>query len=226
MEWNYNVKYLPIPFVFLVATIFLCYHEDLTTTRILFPSGKYHSNSSVNFIYPIKFSFNSSFHAIQSFFVYACIQFVCVYLKQSWLRRDDLEIALAKASTAADKTVIIAVINEAYVEPCDGEYPSMFDLFLEGFWVGEETRPLLRRLLVVSMDTTAHERCRFRRLNCFLLAAGGRGGGFAGEKLYMSGEFIEMMWRRTAFLLDVLKRGYDFIFTVRFYCILISYLFI
>lgn len=149
---------------------------------------------------------------------------VCVYLKQSWLRRDDLEIALEKAASAADKTVIITVIDEAYVEPCHGEYPSMFDLFLEGFWVGEETRPLLRRLLVVSMDTTAHERCQFRRLNCYLLAAEGRGGGFSGEKLYMSGEFIEMMWRRTAFLLDVLKRGYDFIFTVRFlYCILISY---
>lgn len=138
--------------------------------------------------------------------------------KQSWVRRDELRIALEKASTP-DKTVIIAIINEAYIEPYENEYPSMFDLFLEGFWVGEKTRPLLRHLLVVSMDKTAHERCRFRRLNCYLLAAegGGSADGFSGEKLYMSREFIEMMWRRTAFLLDVLMRGYNFIFTVRFF---------
>ncbi|KAG6437829.1 hypothetical protein SASPL_102759 [Salvia splendens] len=74
--------------------------------------------------------------------------------KSSWLPRDELGIALARASTA-DKTVIVAVINEAYVE---SDYPSMFDLFLEGFWVGERTRPLLRHLVVVSMDKAAHER--------------------------------------------------------------------
>ena len=37
-----------------------------------------------------------------------------------------------------------------------------------------------------------------------------------GEKLYMSDDFIKMMWGRTLFLGDVLKRGYSFIFTVRF----------
>lgn len=125
---------------------------------------------------------------------------------------------MQKASMA-NKTVIIAIINKAYVEPNKDEYPSMFDLFLEGFWVGEETRPLLSHLLVVSMDTTAHERCLFRRLNCYRLAAEGGGGsdGFAGEKVYMSAEFIEMMWRRTSFLVEVLKRGYSFIFTVCFF---------
>jgi hypothetical protein len=40
------------------------------------------------------------------------------------------------------------------------------------------------------------------------------GVDFGGEKLYMSQEFIKMMWRRTFFLLEVLKRGYNFIFTV------------
>ncbi|KAL8028386.1 hypothetical protein ABFX02_14G156000 [Erythranthe guttata] len=130
--------------------------------------------------------------------------------------KDELEKALERASMAgANKTVIIAIINKAYVEPHEDEYPTMFDLFLEGFWAGEETRPLVDRLLVVSMDETAHERCLFRRLNCYRLAGGGDGGGdrFAGEKVYMSDEFIEMMWRRTFFLLDVLKRGYSFIFT-------------
>ncbi|KAH6767529.1 Nucleotide-diphospho-sugar transferase family protein, partial [Perilla frutescens var. hirtella] len=132
------------------------------------------------------------------------------------VKKDELEVALEKASMAANKTVIITTINKAYVEPYRGEYPSMFDIFLEGFWVGEETRPLLRHLLVVSMDSTSHERCQFRRLNCYRLVAEGGGDSFAGEKIYMSNEFIEMMWSRTYFLLDVLKRGYNFIFTIKF----------
>lgn len=108
-----------------------------------------------------------------------------------------------------NKTVIIAIINKAYVEANGNEYPSMFDLFLEGFWAGDEIRPLVDHLLVVAMDETALERCKFRRLNCYGVAAVD-----GGEKVYMTEEFIEMMWRRTGFLLDVLNRGFDFIFTV------------
>lgn len=112
-----------------------------------------------------------------------------------------------------DNTVIITVINKAYVEPYNGEYPSMFDLFLESFWEGEITRVLLEHLLVVAVDETAYERCKFRRLHCYRLVTGDV--DFAGEKVYMSVEFINMMWRRTRFLMDVLKLGYNFIFTVR-----------
>ncbi|KAL2460935.1 Nucleotide-diphospho-sugar transferase family protein [Abeliophyllum distichum] len=128
----------------------------------------------------------------------------------STIAKDELEIALEKASMAG-KTVIIAIVNKAYVEPHSDEYPTMFDLFLEGFWVGEETRSLVDHLLLVAMDQTAYDRCKFRRLNCYKVVTGD--SDFAGEKLYMSDEFIKMMWRRTLFLLNVLKRGYSFIFT-------------
>ncbi|XP_011093502.1 uncharacterized protein At1g28695-like [Sesamum indicum] len=134
-------------------------------------------------------------------------------------QNDELQTALEKASMP-NKTVVLTVINKAYVDPpVTGDSPSMFDLFLEAFWAGEGTRPLVEHLLVVAVDETAHERCLFRRLNCYRLRAeeddSGNGGGddFAGEKVYMSDEFIEMMWWRTRFLLDVLRRGYDFIFT-------------
>ncbi|KAF3620841.1 putative cytochromeA1-like [Capsicum annuum] len=124
--------------------------------------------------------------------------------------KNELEEALQKASME-DNTVIITVINKAYVEPYNGEYPSMFDLFLESFWEGEITRVLLEHLLVVAVDETAYERCKFRRLHCYRLVTGDV--DFAGEKVYMSVEFINMMWRRTRFLMDVLKLGYNFIFT-------------
>ncbi|XP_054782913.1 uncharacterized protein At1g28695-like [Prosopis cineraria] len=124
---------------------------------------------------------------------------------------DGLDAALARASLGKkEKTVIITVINKAYAE-ADQENTSMLDLFLESFWVGEGTRPLVDHVLFVAIDQTAYERCQFRRLICFRLETDG--GDSESEKLYMSSDFIEMMWTRTLFLLQVLKRGYGFVFT-------------
>ncbi|XP_022147126.1 uncharacterized protein At1g28695-like [Momordica charantia] len=124
--------------------------------------------------------------------------------------RDDLDVALAKAAMA-NKTVVIAVINKAYADQGIKDDTTMLDVFLSSFWMGEDTRRLLDHLLLVTVDQTAYDRCRFLRLNCFKLET--EGVDFGGEKLYMSEEFIKMMWRRTSLLLDVLKRGYSFIFT-------------
>ncbi|KAI9178131.1 hypothetical protein LWI28_023089 [Acer negundo] len=121
---------------------------------------------------------------------------------------DELETALAGASTE-NKTVIIAVVNKAYVE--GGYDKPLLDLFLDSFWLGEGTRWLVDHLLLVTVDQTSYDRCRFLRLHCYKLKTDGV--DFDGEQLYMSQDFINMMWRRTLFLLDVLKRGYSFIFT-------------
>ncbi|KVI04356.1 uncharacterized protein At1g28695-like [Cynara cardunculus var. scolymus] len=119
---------------------------------------------------------------------------------------DDLDEALAGAATGF-KTVILTVVNKAYVE---GD-KAMLDIFLDGFWAGENTRSLVDHLLVVAIDQTAYERCMFRRLHCYKLKTDGV--DFDGEKMYMSEDFIKMMWQRTLFLGTVLKRGYNFIFT-------------
>ncbi|XP_059433712.1 uncharacterized protein At1g28695-like [Corylus avellana] len=124
--------------------------------------------------------------------------------------QDELEEALTKASMA-NKTVIIAIINKAYAEQDINADTTMLDLFLESFWLGEDTRHLLDHLLLVAVDRTAYDRCQFRRLNCYRLETDGV--DFGGEKIYMSDDFIKMMWRRTHFLLEVLNRGYNFIFT-------------
>ncbi|KAF3946547.1 hypothetical protein CMV_027198, partial [Castanea mollissima] len=135
--------------------------------------------------------------------------------------QDDLEEALSKTSMA-DKTVIITIINKAYADQDIKADTTMLDLFLESFWLGENTRPLLENLLIVAMDQTAYDRCLFRRLNCYMLKTDGL--DFGGEKVYMSEDFIKMMWRRTLFLVEVLKRGYNFIFTVRYYFFFLAYL--
>ncbi|KAJ1415439.1 Nucleotide-diphospho-sugar transferase [Sesbania bispinosa] len=73
------------------------------------------------------------------------------------------------------------------------------------------TRSLMDHLLIVAVDRTAYDRCQLLRLNCYKLETDGV--DFEGEKLFMSQDFIKMMWRRTFFLLQVLKRGYSFVFT-------------
>lgn len=121
---------------------------------------------------------------------------------------DELGEALRRASMA-NKTVIIGIVNKAYVE--GKVMPNMLDLFLEGFWAGEGTKELVNHLIIVAVDQTAYERCLFRGLHCYRLTTDG--ANFMGEQVFMSNDFIKMMWRRTFFLLQVLKKGYSFIFT-------------
>ncbi|KAL6125785.1 hypothetical protein ACLB2K_073839 [Fragaria x ananassa] len=124
--------------------------------------------------------------------------------------QDELEATLSRASME-NKTVIIAVVNKAYAVQDVRADTTMLDLFIESFWQGEGTRELIDHLVVVAVDQTAYDRCRFLRLNCYKLETDGV--DFGGEKIYMSQDFIQMMWKRTWFLLEVLKRGYSFVFT-------------
>ncbi|GMY23014.1 hypothetical protein FCV25MIE_18255 [Fagus crenata] len=150
-------------------------------------------------------SFTSSFNVFRKESLSTLSNTTDIYVPQ-----DDLEQALSKASMA-NKTVIITIINKAYADQDITADTTMLDLFLESFWLGEDTRSLLDNLLIVAVDQTAYDRCLFLRLNCYRLETDGV--DFGGEKVYMSEDFIKMMWRRTQFLIEVLKRGYSFIFT-------------
>ncbi|XP_077248039.1 uncharacterized protein At1g28695-like [Tasmannia lanceolata] len=119
--------------------------------------------------------------------------------------KDELETALEGVSMA-NKTLIIAVVNKAYTEE-----NGMLHLFLQSFRIGEDTAFLINHLLLVAVDQISFDRCNVLRLHCYKLVTGGV--DFSGEKLYMSDDFIKMMWSRTLFLAQVLRRGYNFIFT-------------
>ncbi|KAG2381109.1 hypothetical protein LR48_Vigan11g161700 [Vigna angularis] len=123
---------------------------------------------------------------------------------------DALECALAKTAMG-NKTVIIAVVNRAYAEQDVESDNTMLDLFLNSFWLGEGTRYLIDHILLVAVDQIAYERCQFLKMNCIKLETDGV--DFKGEKVFMSQDFLKMMWKRTQFLLDVLKHGYNLIFT-------------
>ncbi|XP_009398484.3 uncharacterized protein At1g28695 [Musa acuminata AAA Group] len=121
------------------------------------------------------------------------------------VERDELGIAL-EGTSMKNKTLIIAILNKAYI----GEN-GMLDLFLLSLHQGENTEFLISYLLLVAVDELAFNRCKALQLHCYHLDS--EGVSFSKEAFYMSGNFIKMMWRRTQFLREVLRRGYSFIFT-------------
>ncbi|WOL09565.1 hypothetical protein Cni_G18318 [Canna indica] len=118
--------------------------------------------------------------------------------------KDELQVALEGVSMD-NRNLIIAILNKAYVKE-----NGMLDLFLQSFQE-EDTKFLIKHILFVAVDERAFNRCRTLELHCYKLTTDGV--DFSKEVFYMSDKFNDMMWRRTLFLGDVLKRGYNFIFT-------------
>ncbi|KAG0562512.1 hypothetical protein KC19_9G152100 [Ceratodon purpureus] len=116
-----------------------------------------------------------------------------------------LEDVLAQASMP-DKTVIITSLNEAWAAN-----NSMIDIFLEGFHSGENITHLLRHLVIVCVDQKAYDRCVQLHPHCFQMKTSGI--DFTAEKIFMTADFLKMMWRRIEFLGEVLQLGYSFIFS-------------
>ncbi|KAF1883035.1 hypothetical protein Lal_00003217 [Lupinus albus] len=116
-----------------------------------------------------------------------------------------LESVLRNASMV-DKTVIITTLNDAWAEP-----GSIFDLFLESFHKGNQTKKLLNHLVVVTLDQKTYARCLDLHSHCFQLET--KGDNFTSEAFFMTPGYLNMMWRRIEFLSSVLKLGYNFVFT-------------
>ncbi|KAG5229691.1 Nucleotide-diphospho-sugar transferase protein [Salix suchowensis] len=110
----------------------------------------------------------------------------------------ELERVLSKASMKG-KTVILTTLNDAWAEP-----GSVFDLFLESFQIGIETKKLLNNL-------KAHARCLAIHPHCYALTTEGLDS--STEAPFMSEDYLKMMWRRIEFLNTVLQMGYSFVFT-------------
>lgn len=117
----------------------------------------------------------------------------------------ELQYILSRAAMP-NKTVIITTLNEAWAAK-----GTMIDLFLLSFRRGKDIEHLLEHLVIVTLDRKAHERCLLLHPYCFRLET--EGVDFAGEKSFMSEDYLKMMWRRIRFLGDVLEMGYSFVFS-------------
>ncbi|KAL9244711.1 hypothetical protein vseg_018457 [Gypsophila vaccaria] len=112
-----------------------------------------------------------------------------------------------KSAATKDNTVILTSLNEAWAAP-----NSIFDLFLEGFKVGNDTAKLVNHLVVVAVDEDAYARCKATVPHCYLLKTK-QSPQMAHEAVFMTPIYMDMMWERLAFLRDVLSLGYNFVFT-------------
>lgn len=117
----------------------------------------------------------------------------------------ELELTLSKAANQ-NRTVIITSLNAAWAQN-----DSMIDLFLQSFRVGNGTEHLLKNLLIVAVDNKALHRCRQIHEHCYLMKTDGV--DFSAEKLFMSEDYLKMMWRRLRFFGQVLEAGYNYVFS-------------
>ncbi|CAN1180302.1 Uncharacterized protein At4g15970 [Linum perenne] len=106
------------------------------------------------------------------------------------------------------KTVILVTITEALARP-----GSILDLFLESFWVGNGTQELLRHLVIVSLDDKAHERCQAVHPHCYKMSPKGLISNLTGDALFMTQEYLAVVWRKIELVASVLQLGYDLILT-------------
>ncbi|KAI7742528.1 hypothetical protein M8C21_031265 [Ambrosia artemisiifolia] len=118
---------------------------------------------------------------------------------------NELKTVLEKA-TMSNNTVIITTLNDAWAEP-----NSMFDLLLESFRIGNQTKRFLKHLVVVTLDQKAYARCLKLHPHCYRLSTDGT--DFSEEAYFMAPDYLKMMWRRIDFLRSVLDLGYSFVFT-------------
>lgn len=139
-------------------------------------------------------------------FCICCVQKKLMAPAPSRPPQDELDTVLAKTANA-NRTLIITALNGAWAEP-----NTMIDLFLESFHVGEGTPDLLNNLLIVALDAKAYNRCLQIHSLCYSLKTSGV--DFSAEKVYMSHDYLKMMWRRLGFLAEILKRGYSVVFLV------------
>ena len=121
----------------------------------------------------------------------------------------ELEKLLA-AVADEHKNIIMTSVNEAWAAP-----GSLLDLFLEGFRAGEGIARFVDHLLIVALDDGAFRRCRDVHPHCYRLAVAGR--NFTDEKVFMSEDYLDLVWSKVKLQQRILELGYNFLFTVRYY---------
>lgn len=123
--------------------------------------------------------------------------------KNEPLNSDNLEELLKKAATK-EKNIIMTSVNGAWASP-----NSLLDLFLESFHSGENIDHFLDNLIIITLDPKAFERCTTLHPLCYLL----KGANFAGEKVYMTRDYFDLVWTKVKLQQRILELGYNFLFT-------------
>ncbi|XP_072973568.1 uncharacterized protein At4g15970-like isoform X1 [Typha angustifolia] len=115
-------------------------------------------------------------------------------------------LSLVRRVAMDDNTVILTEVNEAFAAP-----GSLLDAFLESFRVGKDIQHLLNHLIIVAMDVKAFDRCKSLHPHCYLLKI--PGVSLNSEKVFMSKDYIELVWTKVKLQRLIIESGYNFLFT-------------
>ncbi|KAJ7568220.1 hypothetical protein O6H91_01G023900 [Diphasiastrum complanatum] len=81
---------------------------------------------------------------------------------------------------------------------------------MESFHVGDGTQDLLDHVLMVALDQKAYDRCQAIHVHCFKLMTE---VDLSGEKLFMTKDYVKLVWKRIDLMRIVLKMGYNLVFS-------------
>ncbi|CAI9099462.1 OLC1v1036289C1 [Oldenlandia corymbosa var. corymbosa] len=117
-----------------------------------------------------------------------------------------LKQVLNKAATE-NKTVVVTTVNAAWTEP-----GSLLDLLLESLKNGNGTQKFINHLVVLSLDQKAYNRCSEIHPHCFAIHTEGIDFSIQ-EAVFMTPDYVRLVWRKIECMQLVLKLGYNAIFT-------------
>lgn len=101
-----------------------------------------------------------------------------------------------------ERTVILTLLQTA-------DHSPEVKIFLESFRLGNGTARFLNHLIILVSDTQAFRVCESIHPLCYNLPAMG------SDKHLTSSDQVLVQWRRNGLIQEVLRLGYNFIYTVR-----------
>ena len=152
----------------------------------------------------------------------------------AYIENNQDQVYNENVASTSNGTVIITTINAAWTDMRKNN-PNMLDTFIDNMRAVLGTKRLLRHVVLGCMDKHAYKQCmsltsspnpkitinnsksdnEVEHNNFQCVEIWTPGVDFLGEKLYLTSDYIKMMWRRIEFLSLVLQLGYNFIFMVK-----------
>ena len=115
-----------------------------------------------------------------------------------------------RSASMEDRTVILTILDGTWGSP-----GSVLDLFLESFRIGQKTQRFLNHLVVAALDNQAYRYCTSIHPHCFQLTP--VTSKLAKRKGSTSPDHLMLKKIKYDLLLEVIKLGYNIVFTVRFF---------
>ncbi|KAK7354330.1 hypothetical protein VNO80_19790 [Phaseolus coccineus] len=119
----------------------------------------------------------------------------------------ELDYTLSRA-TMPDRTIILTMVDESMASP-----GSLLEILLQSFKSGEETQRLVNHLVIITMDLQAFEYCRSLHPYCIHPSIFPHQFATKTQSTMTTPAYKLFTWTRRDVLFEVIRLGYNIIFT-------------